>query len=94
MYPEAIGQARSCSGARGWNAGGEASAKRLRQHATWDGGTLHSALDGSPNKGANKKICKLATIVQERMLKGSRAANMGYDVEARYKAELGNTRRS
>ena len=50
-----------------------------------------SELDGSPNKGAKKKICKLATIVEECVHKGSRAANMGYAVDARYKTKFGNT---
>ena len=50
-----------------------------------------SELDGSPNKGAKKKICKLATIFEECVLKGSRAANMGYAVDRRYNEEFGHT---
>ena len=63
---------------------GMRAAKHLRN-------VYESELDGSPNKGAKKKICKLATIFEECVLKGSRAANMGYAVDARYNEEFGHT---
>ena len=63
---------------------GMRAAKHLRN-------VCDSELDGSPNKGAKKKICKLATIFEECVLKGSRAANMGYAVDARYNEEFGHT---
>ena len=69
-------------------AGALVDASRVAKHLR---NVCDNELDGSPNKGAKKKICKLATFVEECVLKGSRAANMQYAVHARYKEKFGKT---